>query len=96
MSFIQRKIAVMISLANGEFGSGGNSKTIAAQDGVDINAPRVSCHIDAPGGPAGSTMAMAIFGMSLSDMNQLSTIGRQLNYMSHNLITVEAGDDQGL
>ncbi len=94
MAFIQRKITIQISFANGQFQGGGNSKTIAAADGTDKNAPRISCHIDAPGGPAGSTMAAAIYGMSLSDMNQMSTVGKQLNYMSQNTITVTAGDDQ--
>ena len=94
MAFIQRKISVTINLANGQFGSSGNSKTIQARDGIDTNAPRITAHIDAPGGPAGSTMALAIYGMSLSDMNQMSTVGKQLNYMSQNTVTVMAGDDQ--
>ncbi len=98
MTFVQRKISVTITLMNGQFGNGGNSKTIAAQDtpdGVDTSAPWVSAHINSAGGAFGSQMQLAIYGMSLSDMNQMSTIGKQLNYMSsQNKISVQAGDSQ--
>ncbi len=96
MTFVQRKISVQITLQNGNFSNGGNTKTIAAQDtpsGVDTNAPRISARINAAGGVFGSQMSIAIWGLPLSDMNQLSTVGKQLTYMSaNNKITVNAGD----
>jgi len=98
MAFIQRKVSVAITLANGNFQGGGNSKTIAAQDtpdGIDTSAPWISAHINSAGGVFGSQMQLAIYGMSLSDANQLSTVGKQLFQMStQNHVTVQAGDAQ--
>ena len=94
MAFIQRKISVTITLANGNFQGGGNTKTIAAADGVDINAPWISCHINSVGGAFGSQAQVAIYGMPLSDMNQMSTVGKQMGLMNkQNHITISAGDD---
>lgn len=93
MTFVQRQISVTITLGSGNFQGGGNSKTIGAQDGSDgINAPRISAHIDAPGGVTGSRMTLAIYGMPLADMNQLSTVGKQLDYRFNNAVSVMAGD----
>lgn len=94
MSFVQRKITAVISLANGQFGNGANSKTVSASDGVDTNAPWISCHINNAGGAFGSQAQITIYGMSLSDMLQLSTIGSQMGLMNRqNHITISAGDD---
>ncbi|MGJ2639725.1 hypothetical protein ACR8HR_22490, partial [Salmonella enterica subsp. enterica serovar Paratyphi A] len=39
-------------------------------------------------------MQMAIYGLPLSLMNQLSNVGRDLNKSLLNTITVQAGDDE--
>lgn len=86
MSFTQRLISVQLSLANGSFGSGGNSMTI---EGL-----RCSMRIQVPGGMTKSNLDGVIYGLSLSDMNQLSTVGTQMSKMYKNTITVMAGDEQ--
>lgn len=84
MSFTNRKITVSFNLQNGNFEGGGNKATLSGL--------RVSAHIHMPGGQSSGQLQMTIFGMTLSMMNQLSTVGRQLNYIGKNQITVQAGD----
>lgn len=84
MTFTQRMINVSFSLANGNFQGGGNT--------ANFSGLRISARIDGPGGMTGITLSMSIWGMSLSDMNQLSTVGQQFRYMYKNQVTVTAGD----
>jgi hypothetical protein len=89
MAFTQKLISVSLSLANGQFSGGGNSSTLTGL--------RTSIRVKIPGGATMSQLEGAIFGMSLSDMNQLSTVGTQLNAQAQNTITVMAGDaDSGM
>src|SRR5262249_46240849 len=78
----------------GQFEGGGNNATFSAISGAafDPNTPRISARIDGPGGETGITLSMAIYGMPLSQMNQLSTVGSQINYIYKNSVTVSAGD----
>lgn len=85
MSFSKKRINVMFTLQNGSFGlSGGNQATVTGL--------RVSCQIKSQGGPTQGTCELAIFGMPLDVMNQLSTVGTQYSAFKQNSITVEAGD----
>jgi hypothetical protein len=84
MTFTSRQISVSFSMANGSFEGGGNTATLTGL--------RISARIDGPGGLTGMTLSMAIFGMPLSMMNQLATVGRQIGYIGKNQITVMAGD----
>ncbi|AVA21597.1 hypothetical protein [Rhizobium sp. NXC24] len=85
MSFTEKQIVVNFDLANGSFGSGKNNR-------ATISGLRCSAIIDATGGASSSTMNLSIWGLPLSLMNQLSTVGSQLNARYNNAITVEAGD----
>lgn len=85
MSFSQKLMTTSISLANGSFGSSKNNT-------ATISGLRMSAQIQATGGPSQSQMNLAIFGLPLSLMNQLTTMGTQSNQRSQNSITVEAGD----
>lgn len=85
MSFTNRKITVSFDMANGNFQGGGNKATLSGL--------RVAAHIINAGGPSMGQLQMAIFGMELSMMNQLSTVGKQINYIGKNKVTVQAGDD---
>lgn len=89
MAFSQKLINVQFNLANGSFGSGKNNT-------ATITGARVSCHITNTGGASNSNMEMAIFGLPLSMMNQLSTVGTQAYKMYKNSVTVEAGDASGM
>ncbi|KAA1174649.1 hypothetical protein FP026_29630 [Rhizobium tropici] len=86
MSFTQKKIEVVFKLANGQFEGGGNTAT--------ISGARVSCAITNTGGASQGEMIMGIYGLPLSMMNQLSTVGTQYLKMYKNQISVYAGDDE--
>lgn len=84
MSFVSRQISVSFTLGSGNFQGGGNN---AKLDGL-----RISARIDGAGGLYnGLMLSMAIYGMSLSDMNQLTTVGRKINYIGKNEVSVTAG-----
>jgi len=85
MSFSEKRIDVSFAMANGEFAGGGNQHSVSGL--------RVMCHITVTGGPTQSQMEMAIFGLPLSVMNQLSTVGTDYARQYKNGVTVTAGDD---
>lgn len=87
MSFSEKKITVNFNLANGSFGDGKNNT-------ATISGLRTSAIIQATGGASNSNMNLSIWGLPLSMMNQLSTVGTQLNARYDNAVTVEAGDDE--
>jgi hypothetical protein len=89
MALVRRRLRANISLAsvNGQlqsFDQGGD--TVIAQN------LRMSAHISHAGGPYG-LMDLTIFGLKMSTMNRLSTLGMQINLVPKNPITLEAGDD---
>ena len=84
MPFATRKINVSFKLASGSYGSGGNSATIS---GLRVHAKIVS-----PGAANSATAEIVIYGLPLSLMNQLTTLGTQINFSNQNTITLEAGD----
>lgn len=85
MSFTEKFINVQFTLANGSFGKGKNNQ-------ATVTGYRVTAQILNAGGPTQSTMSLAIYGLPLDLMNQLSTVGNQAFKMYKNSITVEAGD----
>lgn len=90
MSFVQRQITVTFSLGQGSFGNSG-------QNTVKLSGLRISAKIVKAGGPSMSTLQMQVYGMQLSQMNQLSTLGMQLILYRRNTVVVEAGDvDSGM
>lgn len=86
MTFVQRKLRASFTLSGGrtfDAASGGNT--------VEVKDLRASAKINKAGANA-STLSMRIFGMQLSTMNQLSTLGYKINLIEQNQITVSAGD----
>jgi hypothetical protein len=83
MAFSQKKITVEFDLANGQFAGGGNM--------AEVSGLRVSANIVTTGQGSG-TAEISIWGMPLSLMNQLSTVGTQFNQQTKNNIAVLAGD----
>lgn len=92
MTFVQRQISVTFTLAQGQFQGGGNTMTIQALGPDDPNTPRISAKINGPGGETGITCSLAIWGLPLSSMNQLSVIGKKFGAAYKNTVTVNAGD----
>ena len=85
MSLLQRKITLDLSLANGSFEGGGNKATLSGF--------RVVCKISNVVAPGMGRLTAEVFGLPLSMMNQLTTLGTQTNLINQNKITVTAGDD---
>ncbi len=84
-TFVERLIDVTFTLADGSFN--GTDKNTSKLSGLRVGAKIVKA-----GGNAMSTAIIRVFGMSLSMMNQLSTLGMRYNHVSRNSVTVEAGD----
>ncbi len=84
MTFSQKALAADFQLAQGNFGSGGNTYT--AQN------LRMSARITTPGGEDVGNLALSIWGMSMSEMNQLTVLPTGATAVGQNTITVRAGD----
>ena len=88
MSFVQRKITIIVQLGKGDFGESGFNT-------VTLEGYQCSVEIERAALPAVTTSTMRIFGLSQSLMNQLSTLGGNPYYSGRlNQITVMAGDDE--
>lgn len=84
-SFVKRLINVSFQLGKGSFGGSGYNQ-------VNLKGLRVLAQIDNAGLPTpGATALIRIFGMTLSQMNELSVAGLLWNNRD-NLIRLEAGD----
>lgn len=74
----------------GPGGTGGGSSS----GDIKLTGLRVSAVITVVGGATAGTMQLAIYGMPLSLMNQLSSMGYQYTQQNHNSISVLAGDKE--
>lgn len=89
-----RRLRATVSLATIE----GQAQTFPGSDGNDsvvIENLRMVAEILHAGGPSDGTMELTVYGLSLSTMNRLSTLGMQINLVPKNLIVLEAGEDDG-
>lgn len=85
MAFSKKRIDVIFELANGEFEGGGNTYTASGL--------RVSCSIEVRSGDYQGNARIAIFGLPLQVMNQLSNVGAKWAQAQANYVTIVAGDD---
>jgi hypothetical protein len=87
---LENLISVTFSLAQGNFEGGGNTATVSGL--------RVTCHITNAGGAAQSNMELAVYGLPLSMMNQLTTFGKQYSLQTTNQsgVMVQAGNANGM
>ena len=86
MAFTQKRINVTFTLASGSF-AGSTANT------VTLTGYRVSAHVVKAGGASQGECQLRIYGMGLSLMNQLSTLGRTPVIVGKNTVSVSAGDD---
>lgn len=86
--YAKRKINVTFNLAVGQFGDDKGSD-------VTLSGYRVSAHMTNYTSEAQGVLQLRIFGMSLSMINQLTTIGPIMPERRKNQITVTAGDEGG-
>ena len=85
MSFKAKHLDFTLTLKNGNFGKGGNTATIKDH--------RATVDIVKPGGSDMGQAEIAIYGLPLSLMNQLTTLGTQVNLMAKNTVVVKAYED---
>lgn len=85
MAFAKKHIDVSFELASGQFGGGGNNAT--------VKGLRVLAMIHKPGGAAMGQLECAIYGLPLSAMNQLTTLGTQSTLFGKNTIKLKAYED---
>ena len=87
MTFVRRRIDAVITLGVGKFGEtkGGTLR---------LTGLRMSCHMQSYGRDAMGQLQMKIFGLPLSVMNQLTTIGPIATQIrGQNRLLVAAGDE---
>lgn len=96
MALVQRALKAEISLAADSGAGGGTAGQKKFREGGDtVKLPdglRMSANILQAGGYSDGTLDLIIYGMTQSVMNQLSTLGMQINLVPKNPITLLAGE----
>lgn len=88
MAYTKKKIKVTITLAEGKFGDTGSNELV-------LENLRISANILTYNGDAQGQLQLQIWGLPLTIMNQLTTIGPIMTQMRNNRIVVAAGEDGG-
>lgn len=86
-SFTKKQIEVRMTLGEGMFAGGGNTKV--------VNGLATKCKISKPGLPDKNGASVQIFGMLPEDMAQLTTLNFRPLQVQKNLIQILAGDVGG-
>lgn len=86
MTLARRYINLTFALGKGNFGEDGF-------DTVEFKGVRTSVTISRAGGGSYAELQLRVNGMSLSDMNTLSTLGKPLADVRINTVTVVAGSE---
>lgn len=86
MALIRRLIDVTFELGTGSYGESGTNT-------VTLTGFRVSANVQQAGGAAMGSADVRIWGMTLSKMNQLSTLGMVVTAQKRNLITLSAHNE---
>ena len=87
MAFAKKRLSASFTLSNGIFAGGGNS--------ADITGLRMSARITTPGGDDVGNLALAIYGLPLSTMNQLTVLPSALTAVGQNTVVLSAGEEGG-
>ena len=86
MSFVERDIKVTISIGGGQHGT-------QVEDTIEVSGHRITCDIVQYGADSMGEANVRIYGLNLSDMNRLTSIGPVRNSMPFaNAIKIEAGE----
>ncbi len=87
MTYARRRIDLKFQMGEGSFGESGD-------DVLAVSGLRVSASIQRNGDVSLSAAQIRVYGLSLSVMNRLSTLGKPLMQGRQNTVTVSAGDDE--
>ncbi len=86
--FAKKLLRVTFQLASGTFtGTGANT--------LQVSGLRTRAQINKAGALSGCTLNLEIYGLTLSQMNDLSTLGMQIQLQPRNLVMLEASSDDG-
>jgi hypothetical protein len=85
MTFLRRRLNITFSLDSGTFDGSNNTTTLTGY--------RAHALVNHAGGPSDGTLDLTVYGMKRSMMDQLSTLGMQINLVPKNTISVSAADD---
>jgi hypothetical protein len=88
VTFQRRRLDISITLATGTFDGDNNQSTLKGY--------RAHASIQHAGGPSDGELDLTVWGMKQSMMDQLSTLGMQINLIPKNAVTVTAGNDDDL
>lgn len=96
MSYVQRAVTVVITAgpitANTPAGYVPATFGPNRSNTLTLAGYRASCEIDYAGGTALASMQASIYGMNLSDMNALASVGNLVYTNNNNQISILAGD----
>lgn len=97
MAFKRKYLSFELKLGTGKFGPTQNNTTnlttVPGASGETHSGLRASVMIAKPGGADMGRMEAAIYGLPLSLMNQLTTLGTQILTQGKNSITVKAWEE---
>lgn len=86
MALVRRQLRLTFQLGTGSFGTDGSNKAV-------VQDLRMTAKIIKAGGNSKSVAQLQVWGMSLSEMNKLSTLGMIATTYRRNTLLIEAGDD---
>jgi hypothetical protein len=89
VSLVRRFLDATFVLGEGDFGEAGSNT-------ITLSNLRITAHVENAGGRSAGTMSTTIFGMTLSQMNTLSTLGLRASAFRKNSITLKAFDQGGV
>lgn len=90
MAFKRRILTAKFTLGEGNFGDESQSNA------VTVEGLRMRARVDHAGGVGQTTLELEVYGMSLSVMNTLSTLGFVATTLRKNTVSVSAGDEKGV
>jgi len=88
MSFKRRQIDVTIQLGEGQYGEDGF-------DTVKLSGLRCQVDIALAGGISKGALNLRVYGLTMSMVNKLSKVGRQINDVRNNVVSIEASNEAG-
>lgn len=86
MAFVRRILTATFQLGQGSFGTEGFNT-------VTVSGLRMSANIEQAGGQEMGVLHLRIWGMNLSLMNKLATLGQKIINGKLNVVTVSAGNE---
>lgn len=87
MALKKRAIDYTFTLGEGSFGTDGSNT-------VNLKGMASTCRVENAGGQGMCSASMTVFGVPLSTMNRLSTLGLRPQAWTLNSVLVEAGDEE--